>query len=200
MRAELGIGIFIDPICASFGFPLQAGDTCRAPAVQTVFNGGAVCLGPVYGPGGHRGLVNYAQPVCIEDALVQDNTTLIDLRVGDRFSDSSGRLFEITTGTPHCTFNCEMGHDINCDGVLGDYCAVEYDRESVGGVGRCLAERAAPSVPAITPASSPISAPTTLALTGPQDTLPVAALALLVVGGLAVVAARRRTAGACAEW
>lgn len=80
--------------------------------------------------------------ICIEDERVQENAQ--GLKVGNRFL-SDGVSYEIVTGGSYCSFNCENGYDVNCDGKLGDFCPAEYDLSKVTDVGLCLSETTAAS-------------------------------------------------------
>ena len=77
----------------------------------------------------------YATQICVEDDLVQKHAQ--GLSVGARFFHDSVE-YEIVTGGTFCSFNCAGGYDINCDGKLGDFCAIELDLSKVSDVATCL--------------------------------------------------------------
>lgn len=74
---------------------------------------------------------------CITSPVVQNDDSLGALTVGTVFTDSAGIARVLVTGED-CNFDCDMGFDINCDGIRGDFCPTEYDRKTVAGAGKCL--------------------------------------------------------------
>lgn len=77
--------------------------------------------------------------VCIESNFVQNHPKAATMAVGSQITTANGaNSYLIITGGPTCTFNCVGGFDIDCDGKLGDFCPVEFDRNSVRGAGQCL--------------------------------------------------------------
>lgn len=116
------------------------GGTCPAPLLlQTGFHPqggpGTWCVMPLLQrvnvtPAG-------AQPICIEDDLVQDNAEVRLGGVGTMFDGPGGARYVITAGDG-CNFGCLDGFDANCDGRIGDYCPIEHDRTTVLGVLECL--------------------------------------------------------------
>lgn len=77
--------------------------------------------------------------ICIESRLVQNHPDADSLAAGSQITSKyNKKSYLIITGGPTCTFNCVNGFDINCDGKLGDFCPVEFDRNTVRGAGQCL--------------------------------------------------------------
>jgi len=83
------------------------------------------------------GLIFAAIPTCITSPSVQSDSSLGAATVGTPYTDSAGVRRVLTTGAA-CGFYCEGGFDINCDGVLDDFCPAEFDANTVAGAGRCL--------------------------------------------------------------
>lgn len=75
---------------------------------------------------------------CITSPLVQNDASLGALSVGTPFTDSFGVERILVTGED-CNFGCAGGFDMNCDGIRGDFCPSEFDRNTVAGAGKCLA-------------------------------------------------------------
>lgn len=134
-----------------------------------------------------------ATPVCIESALVQTHPNAAKLSVGSRFLGGADAIeYEIITGGSFCSFNCLNGFDINCDGVIGDFCPIELDLRKVADVGTCLALTAPAEQPAaalFTPVSAPAGG---LAHTGTELTLVAGAFTLIAAGAASTALATRR--------
>jgi hypothetical protein len=144
-------------------------------------------------------------PICIESTFVQTDPAAGDLGVGDRFTGSDNITYLIATGAPSCTLNCVDGFDINCDGILGDFCPVELDLNRVAAVAECLATLApaepetvvtgtgtSPNTPASVPRPIPIARPSALALTGAGPSLTPLGLVLIAIGATATAVGTRR--------
>lgn len=134
-------------------------------------------------------LNNFYKPVCIESDMIQTLENAAHMRVNGELTADAYVTYFIQSGAG-CTFNCEMGFDVNCDGKLGDYCPVEIDRDSVTGAGECIAL----SLVETDPASPPIvDMPTTLAHTGSETSIAMTGFWLVGTGATVMTVVRRRS-------
>lgn len=77
---------------------------------------------------------------CIESTHVLDDPAAQGEGVGATFINSvTGWEYFINSGGPTCSINCMNGWDFNCDGKIGDFCPVEFNRDRVSGAAACLA-------------------------------------------------------------
>lgn len=82
-------------------------------------------------------IVTTVLATCINSPIVQNDGSLGALRVGSTFTDSASVGRVLVTGQD-CDFACNMGFDMNCDGINGDFCPSEFDRNTVAGAGKCI--------------------------------------------------------------
>jgi len=77
-------------------------------------------------------------PVCLESEIASQRA-MVDpvIRAGSDFYRDATADFYVIAGVG-CKINCHDGFDFNCDGKLGDFCPVQYDRHSVNGAAACL--------------------------------------------------------------
>lgn len=89
--------------------------------------------------GATSAVVRSTGTVCINSTIVQSNPDIQSLSVGDTYTDGTGNQLLLISGET-CGYDCNDGFDMNCDGILGDFCASNRGRTTVAGAGECTAD------------------------------------------------------------